>query len=93
MGQKNHAILLIHCTDRKGLISTITHFLFEHNGNIIDLDEHVEKIEGIFFMRVKWELEAFDIPKDQIREAFAAPFHGQKATHGHLRIQSFSLLV
>ncbi len=71
MGQKNHAILLIHCTDRKGLISTITHFLFEHNGNIIDLDEHVEKIEGIFFMRVKWELEAFDIPKDQIREAFA----------------------
>jgi formyltetrahydrofolate deformylase len=71
MGQKNHAILLIHCTDRKGLISTITHFLFEHNGNIIDLDEHVEKTEGIFFMRVKWELEAFDIPKDQIREAFA----------------------
>ncbi|MEQ8470714.1 MAG: formyltetrahydrofolate deformylase [Marinoscillum sp.] len=70
MGLKNHAILLIHCTDRKGLISIITHFLFEHNGNIIDLDEHVEKIEGVFFMRVEWELDAFDIPKDQIKGAF-----------------------
>lgn len=70
MGLKNHAILLIHCTDRKGLISTITHFLFEHNGNIIDLDEHVEKIEGVFFMRVEWELDAFDIPKAEIQAAF-----------------------
>lgn len=70
MGMQNHAILLIHCTDRKGLISTITHFLFEHNGNIIDLDEHVEKLEGIFFMRVEWELDGFDIPKEQIRETF-----------------------
>ena len=71
MGLKNHAILLIHCNDRKGLISTITHFLFEHNGNIIDLDEHVDKTDGIFFMRVEWELDAFDIPKEEIRDAFA----------------------
>tara|TARA_Y100001949_G_scaffold171639_1_gene174421 strand:- start:379 stop:1242 length:864 start_codon:yes stop_codon:yes gene_type:complete len=71
MGLKNHAILLIHCNDRKGLISTITHFLFEHNGNIIDLDEHVDKTDGIFFMRVEWELDAFDIPKEEIRDSFA----------------------
>ena len=71
MGLHNHAILLIHCTDRKGLISTITHFLYEHNGNIVDLDEHVEKDEGIFFMRVEWDLEGFDIPRDQIQTAFA----------------------
>lgn len=70
METKNNAILLIHCTDRKGLISTITNFLFEHNGNIIDLDEHVEKSEGIFFMRVEWELEGFDIPKAAIRQVF-----------------------
>lgn len=70
MGLDHHAILLIHCTDRKGLISTITHFLFEQNGNIIDLDEHVEKTEGIFFMRVKWELDGFNIPKAQIAQVF-----------------------
>ncbi|MEQ8580259.1 MAG: formyltetrahydrofolate deformylase [Marinoscillum sp.] len=70
MGLKNHAILLIHCTDRKGLISTITNFLFEHNGNIIDLDEHVEKTEGVFFMRAEWELEGFTIPREDIHGAF-----------------------
>lgn len=67
---KNHAILLIHCNDRKGLISTITNFLYEQNGNIIELDEHVEKKEGVFFMRVEWELDGFNIPKDQIATVF-----------------------
>ncbi len=69
--EPNQAILLIHCNDRKGLIATITQFLSDHNGNIIDLDEHVEKEEGIFFMRVHWELEGFDIPKDQVRQVFS----------------------
>jgi formyltetrahydrofolate deformylase len=71
MGLTNHAILLIHCTDRKGLISTITNFLYEHEGNIVDLDEHVEKNEGVFFMRVEWELDGFNIPREQIRQAFS----------------------
>ncbi len=84
MSLKNHAILLIHCNDRKGLISTITHFLFEHNGNIIDLDEHVEKIEETFFMRVEWELDGFDIPKRQIREAFAQQIGNQYAMQWQL---------
>lgn len=70
MGFNHHAILLIHCNDRKGLISTITNFLYEHNGNIIDLDEHVEKLDGLFFMRVAWELEGFDIPKKEISKVF-----------------------
>ena len=68
--ESNQAILLIHCNDRKGLIAIITQFLSEHNGNIIDLDEHVEKEEGIFFMRVHWELAGFDIPKDEIKQVF-----------------------
>ncbi|XOV95368.1 MAG: formyltetrahydrofolate deformylase [Bacteroidota bacterium] len=67
----NQAILLIHCRDRKGLIAVITQFLADHNGNIIDLDEHVEKQEGIFFMRAHWELAGFDIPKEEIKEVFS----------------------
>ena len=67
MSLKNNAILLIHCDDRKGLLSTITQFLYEHNGNIVDLDEHVDEV---FFMRVEWELDGFDIPKEKIKEAF-----------------------
>lgn len=70
MSSHNHAILLIHCSDRKGLINIITNFLFEHNGNIVDLDEHVEKNEELFFMRVQWELDGFDIPKNEIYTTF-----------------------
>ncbi|MEM9052054.1 MAG: formyltetrahydrofolate deformylase [Bacteroidota bacterium] len=67
---EGNAILLIHCPDQKGLITAVTKFLADHNGNIVDLDEHVEKSEGVFFMRVEWELEGFDIERDQIRSAF-----------------------
>ena len=70
MSLKNNAILLIHCDDRKGLLSTITQFLYEHNGNIVDLDEHVDKRDEVFFMRVEWELDGFDLPKEKIKEAF-----------------------
>lgn len=66
MKERNHAILLIHCTDRKGLLSIITQFLYLHNGNIVDLDEHVDKEEGIFFMRVEWELDGFDIEPGEV---------------------------
>lgn len=70
VGLKNHAILLIDCADRKGLLSVITQFLYEHNGNIVELDEHVDKENHIFFMRVEWELDGFDIPQHKIAEAF-----------------------
>lgn len=69
MKRKNHAILLIHCRDRKGLLSVITQFLYKHNGNIVELDEHVDKEEGIFFMRVEWELVGFDIEEEKIAGA------------------------
>lgn len=79
MKLKDHAILLIHCQDRQGLLSAITQFLYEHNGNIVDLDEHVDKKEEMFFMRVEWDLESFNIPRENIRQLFnekiALPYH------------------
>ena len=70
MNMKDHAVLLIYCNDRKGLIHTVTSFVFEHKGNIVELDEHVERSEGIFFMRVEWELNTFDIKKQDIHREF-----------------------
>ena len=64
------AILLIHCPDQKGLITAVTQFLLDYNANVIDLDEHVEREEGIFFMRVHFELEGFDLGKDEIASVF-----------------------
>ena len=42
------AVLLLSCPDRAGLVSRITHFIFERGGNITDLDEHVSADENIF---------------------------------------------
>ncbi|NQU84660.1 MAG: formyltetrahydrofolate deformylase [Mariniphaga sp.] len=68
--KRNTAILLIFCPDKQGILSTVTEFLNKNNGNIIYLDQHVDREEKIFYMRVEWELEGFAIPSDKIGEYF-----------------------
>jgi formyltetrahydrofolate deformylase len=68
--KKNTAILLIHCPDKQGILATVTEFLNKNNGNIIYLDQHVDRQEMIFFMRVEWELDGFSIPREKIGEYF-----------------------
>jgi formyltetrahydrofolate deformylase len=66
---KSQAILLFSCEDRTGLISRISSFLFEHGGNIIDLDEHVD--ERDFFARIAWDMKNFTLKESDVSEAFA----------------------
>jgi formyltetrahydrofolate deformylase len=68
--KKNTAILLIHCPDKQGILATVTEFLNKNRGNIIYLDQHVDRQEKIFYMRVEWELDNFAIPADKIGEYF-----------------------
>ena len=65
------AILLLSCADRRGLVSRISHFIYERGGNILDLDEHVDPVEKTFFIRVSWSTENFSIPATELVEAFA----------------------
>lgn len=67
----SNAIILIHCPDQRGITATVTDFIFKHNGNIIDADQHRDEQSNTFFMRVEWSLEGFDLKKDKIQEAFA----------------------
>ena len=67
---KNTAVLLLHCPDKQGIIAAVTEFININKGNIIYLDQHVDKAEKIFFMRVEWELDNFLIPTDKINEYF-----------------------
>lgn len=70
MTEKNlTAILLLSCEDRIGLISRISHFIFEHGGNILNLDEHVDGKH--FFVRITWDMKNFSIPEPELTEAFA----------------------
>ena len=63
-------ILLIHCPDRRGLIAAVTEFITKNQGNIIYLDQYVDPIKNIFFMRIEWELNNFLIPREKIGEYF-----------------------
>ena len=62
----NHAILLISCPDRKGITATVTNFIYQHGGNILHSDQHIDEQTNTFFMRVEWSLKGFDIPKERI---------------------------
>ena len=67
---EHSAILLVYCPDKTGLVSSITEFIFKNGGNIIDLDQHVDIENKVFFMRVKWSLNDFAIPNEKIGEFF-----------------------
>ncbi|MBP8976546.1 MAG: formyltetrahydrofolate deformylase [Bacteroidetes bacterium] len=64
------ATLLFSCPDRKGLVSRISHFIFERRGNILDLDEHVDPDEKRFFLRISWSMEDFTLSPEETIEAF-----------------------
>jgi formyltetrahydrofolate deformylase len=58
---KNSAVLLISCPDRKGIVATISDFVFRHNGNILHADEHADEESNLFLMRVEFDPTGFDI--------------------------------
>ncbi len=65
---KPTAILLLHCPDQQGIISEVTKFITDNQGNIVYLDQYVDRQDGMFFMRIQWELDAFVIPREKIKE-------------------------
>lgn len=58
---KDSAVLLIDCPDRKGLVARVSGLLYEWGANILHADQHRDKELGLFFMRVEWELDSFDV--------------------------------
>ena len=64
--------MLIYCPDEKGIILFVTNYISTNNGNIVDLDQHVDSEQKIFFMRVEWTLSDFNIPKENIGAHFGS---------------------
>ena len=71
--EKKHtdtAVLRMHCPDQPGIIAVITEFITSNRGNILYLDQYVDRAAGIFYMRVEWDLDGFLIPKEKLKEYF-----------------------
>jgi len=71
------AKLLLHCPDKPGILAEETDFITVNKGNIIYLDQYVDHVENIFFMRIEWELKDFLVPQEKIEDYFRT-LYGQK---------------
>src|ERR1700761_2026412 len=65
------ATLLLHCPDRRGLVGTVADFILRSGGNILQLDQHVDRDLGLFFLRVEWSLMDFELTEQEFRERFS----------------------
>lgn len=64
-----HAILLIRCCDRKGIVSKVSEFIFRHDGNIINSDQYsTDPSGGEFFMRLEFWFDETNAPVDTLEE-------------------------
>lgn len=48
-------IILINCNDQPNIIASVTNFIANKQGNIVYLDQHVDRELNIFFMRLECE--------------------------------------
>ncbi|HWG74025.1 MAG TPA: formyltetrahydrofolate deformylase [Acidimicrobiales bacterium] len=64
-----HGVLLVSCPDGPGIVAAIAGFVHDHGGNIVDLQQHTDAGSALFFQRVEFELDGFDLSGDGIRTA------------------------
>ena len=69
--KKKSAVLLLSCPDRKGVVASISGFVFQHGGNILHADEHSDVDSGIFLMRVEFDPAEFDVPLNDFAKHFS----------------------
>jgi formyltetrahydrofolate deformylase len=67
---RTSAVLLISCPDRKGLVATVSDFIFTHGGNILHTDEHTDAESAWFLMRVEFDPSTFDLSLSDVGKHF-----------------------
>ena len=68
---KNSAVLLLSCPDRKGVVATVSGFIYEHGGNILSADEHGDLESNTFLMRVEFDPAELDLPLSDFASHFS----------------------
>ncbi len=66
------ATLLISCPDSPGLVAKIANFIYANGGNVIHAEQHTDFATSLFSIRIEWQLEGFNLPREAINTAFSA---------------------
>lgn len=88
--------ILVHCPDQTGIISTVTGFIHRNQGNIVYLDQHVDKPANVFFMRIVSEFEnTTDLSyfKSQFQEELALQYHMEWSLHLADKLPKMAIFV
>src|SRR5688572_21823573 len=64
------AVLLLSCADQKGLVASVSDFIYRNDGSIVDADQHTDFERGVFLQRIEWEMEGFRVPRAEVASAF-----------------------
>jgi formyltetrahydrofolate deformylase len=70
------ARLLLSAPDRPGLVAEVANFIYGYGGDVTQADQHNDEQEGMFFQRVEFRLNGFQLPRGDIPSAvseLAAP--------------------
>ena len=66
----NKITILIHCNDKPNIIASVTNFISENGGNIVYIDQHVDREQDIFFMRLESEFNSEAFSTDDFKSVF-----------------------
>lgn len=74
------ATLLLSCLDRPGLVAKIANFIYANGGNIIHADQHTDFATSLFLIRIEWQLQDFNLPREAIATTFTGIANPLEAT-------------
>ena len=77
--------LAMNCPDQKGIIAEVTNFIHSNNGNIVYIDQYVDRVNSIFFMRVECEI----YEDNQSVELFKSTFESTIGTQFQLKVEIY----
>ena len=63
-------IVVMHCPDQKGIISNVTNFIHTNKGNIVYIDQYVDRVNNAFFMRVEIEVDQNKVTFEAFKNTF-----------------------
>jgi len=64
----SEATLAVSCSDRKGLVAALSALLYDHGANILQAQQHVDRIEQRFFQRIHLDTSELDISREQLED-------------------------
>lgn len=90
-------VILINCPDQSGIVCNVTGLVHSKAGNIIYLDQHVDKQTNVFFMRLESDFDDSDFSledfKSEFEEILAKPYQMQWSIHDDTIIPKMALFV